>query len=92
VPSYTPSAPDASCTSGAVVPRGTDATNGKYRGVTRCTVGRQTIEADEVRLLSPQHHLLKSEQQQEKWERSEPTDNAIPRGHRKEGSRAGFLA
>jgi hypothetical protein len=49
------------------------------------------IEADEVPLLSPQHHLLESLQEQERWEWGELTDNAMPRGHRKEGPRAGFL-
>jgi hypothetical protein len=76
---------------GASVPHGTDATKGKYGGVTRRAVGRRMIGADEVRLLSPHHHLLKLEQEQEKWERGEPTDNAILRGQRQKGPRVGSL-
>jgi hypothetical protein len=91
VPSDTPSAPIASHTCGAGVPHDTDATKGIYWGDTRHAAGRQMIEADEVRLLSPKHHLLKSEQELEKQERCEPMDNAILRGHQEEGPRAGFL-
>jgi hypothetical protein len=57
-PSNMPSAPGASCTSGddsssACVPRGTNATKGKYRGDTKRVVGLWKIGVDEVRLLSP---------------------------------------
>jgi hypothetical protein len=52
-PSDVPSAPGASLTFGADsidtgVPHSTDATKRKYGGVTRRTVGRWTIGADEV--------------------------------------------
>jgi hypothetical protein len=39
-----------------------EATKGKYGDVTERAAGRWTIGVEEVRLLSPQHHLLKSEQ------------------------------
>jgi hypothetical protein len=94
-PSDVPSAPGASRTNGddsssTGVPCGTDATKDKYRGVIRCVTGHRMVKANEVGLLSPQHHLLKSEQEQEKWERGQPTDNVIPRGHWQEGPRASF--
>jgi hypothetical protein len=60
-----------------------DATRGTYGDVAKCAAGRWTIRAKEVRFLSPQHHLLKSEQEQEKRERCKLMDNTmrIPRGH-----------
>jgi hypothetical protein len=45
-----------------------DATRGKYEDAAGCTAGRWTIRAKEVRPLSPQQHLLKSKQEQEKRE------------------------
>jgi hypothetical protein len=39
-----------------------DATRGKYGDVAKRIAGRWTIGNDEVQLLSPQDHLLKSEQ------------------------------
>jgi hypothetical protein len=39
-----------------------EATKGKYGDVTERAAGQWTIGVEEVRLLSPQHHLLKSEQ------------------------------
>jgi hypothetical protein len=52
-PSNAPSVPGDSLTTGADssstgVPRGTDATKGKYRGDTRHAMGRRTSGADEV--------------------------------------------
>jgi hypothetical protein len=52
-PSDVPSAPSAYCTSsadssGASIPRGTNATKGKYGGVTRCATCRWTTGAYEV--------------------------------------------
>jgi hypothetical protein len=41
--------------------------------------------------MSSQHHLLKSKQEQEKWELFEPMDNTILRGHQQEGPRVVFL-
>jgi hypothetical protein len=83
-PSDAPSAPSASRadSAGAGVPRGTDATKGKYGVVTRRTEGQRTIGANEVQLQSPQHHFLGSEQEQEKRKWGKPMDNTILRGHR----------
>jgi hypothetical protein len=43
-----------------------DATRRRHGDVVEHTVGQQLIGTDEVRLLSPQQHLLNSEQEHEK--------------------------
>jgi hypothetical protein len=66
-----------------------DTTRGRHRDVAICAAGRQMIRIDEVQLLSPQHHLLKSKKEQEKREQYKSIYNAmlIPRGHQQEGPR-----
>jgi hypothetical protein len=71
----------------------TDATTmGRHRDVIGHDVGRETIRTNEVPLLSPQHHLLKSEQKWEKREQHKSMDNAmhIPRGYQQETPRVGL--
>jgi hypothetical protein len=71
-----------------------DAINGRHEGIVGHTTNRQATGTNEVRLLSPRHHFLKSKQKQEKWEWHKPTTNTIHilGGHQQERPRVGLLA